>query len=335
MGREADRPARRGRRRLGLAVLSALLLLVLAEGAARIYARVTLQQRGLGYDAALGWRPLPNVRKLGGYWGRDEPAFTNSHGWRDGEHAHERTPGVARWIALGDSFTFGVDADYGERFTERLEQDLGELEVVNLGVNAFGTGQQLRALEEYGLAYAPDVVVLVAFLGNDLDDIRNERKSTWSVPVYTLEDGELALRGPELDLRTWLRTRSYLLELLIARLERGTRTTVVAPEWDGVDSVPLFAALVDAMRQRSEAAGARFLCVLAYPRERSGSPPTPREARARAALEARGVETVDTLDAFSAAEEVLFGGRYAHWNEAGHRLVARLIEERARALGWL
>ena len=59
----------------------------------------------MGYDPELGWRLLPDVEKRGPFWGVDEPARTNSRGWRDAEHPLAKPPGVRRIVALGDSFT--------------------------------------------------------------------------------------------------------------------------------------------------------------------------------------------------------------------------------------
>ena len=44
------------------------------------------------------------------------------------------------------------------------------VEVLNLGVGGYGTAQQLLTLEEDGLRYRPDLVVLGFFLGNDVQN---------------------------------------------------------------------------------------------------------------------------------------------------------------------
>ena len=343
--------AARGRRRLAPRLLVAgatlVLTLVVLELGARLWFHATGNPRGMGFDPELGFRPLPSIEKSGPFWGRDEPARTNSQGWRDAEHAFEKPAGVTRIVALGDSFTFGVDVDYGERFSEVLERDVASLEVVNLGVNAYGTCHELRALEVEGLRYSPDVVVLVVFLGNDLDDVRNRRKASWPCPWFRHRvdaDGseELELVRPAVTWDVRLRTSSYLGEALAGFVDRRARRTERAPEWEMGDTVPLFGALVERMRDASEAAGARFLAVLTYPSERLGSPPTEREARARAELGHRGVELVDALGEFQrrhAAGEVLFatlpGGAPGHWNARGHEVIAELVEAALRDRGWL
>ena len=64
--------------------------------------------------------PLPNVRKIGQVWGVVRPARSNSKGWRDAERSYSRPEGKRRAVALGNSFTFGVGVDDGERYTDLL-----------------------------------------------------------------------------------------------------------------------------------------------------------------------------------------------------------------------
>ena len=115
---ESPRRRRPLRVRLGLAAAASLVALGLAELGLRVVAHATLKARGVTLDEHLGWHMLPNVEKRGGEWGSGEPARTNSHGWRDAEHPYEPPAGTRRVLALGDSFTFGQNVDYGMRFTQ-------------------------------------------------------------------------------------------------------------------------------------------------------------------------------------------------------------------------
>src|SRR5580704_8812425 len=89
--------------RIIVTLLSTLFTLVVGEAGARVYATLTSQQRGIDFDPELGWRPLPNIRKVGRMWGDARPARTNSRGWRDPEHSFEKPLGVQRIVVLGDS----------------------------------------------------------------------------------------------------------------------------------------------------------------------------------------------------------------------------------------
>src|SRR5262245_56064843 len=99
--------------RVFLLILATLATLSALEGAARIYTAATNRARGMTFDAELGWRPLPNIRKIESIWGVTRPASTNSHGWRDRERTYDKRAGTIRAVAVGDSYTFGVGVDDG------------------------------------------------------------------------------------------------------------------------------------------------------------------------------------------------------------------------------
>lgn len=85
-------------------------------------------------------------------------------------------------VVLGDSFTFGVGVNDGEEYPARLAKQLAEQAgIVNLGVGGFGLTQEIRTFYEFGLLFAPALVVL-QFCGNDPDD-------NLYAKVTTVEDG--------------------------------------------------------------------------------------------------------------------------------------------------
>jgi lysophospholipase L1-like esterase len=97
---------------------------------------------------------------------------TNDRGLRDRPHALEKPPGTFRIVVLGDSFMEAYQVALEESLPFRLQERLASrgVEVVNLGVGGYGTAQQLLYLEEEGLRYAPDLVVLAFFAGNDISN---------------------------------------------------------------------------------------------------------------------------------------------------------------------
>lgn len=316
-------------------LVTLVLFLAGLEAAARLGARVLHRQRGLRFDAELGWHMRPGLVKVGPTWSADEPARTNSAGLRDAEHGRAAPAGTFRIAALGDSFVYGAGVDYGQRFSELLEHEPG-LEVVNFGHSAYGTDQELRQLEVEALDYCPDLVLLVAFLDNDLTDIAYERRFGWPRPHYQLAGGRLRLVRPRLTWDVRLRTESYLAELVLARLGGLAPRSVLAPSWRGRDTLPLFTALVERMQELCSARGIPFLVVLAHSRERVLDP-LPVDLRARQALEAAGLAVIDTAPRFAAAlsaGEDLFAP-CGHWSPRGHELVAAVIRARLRREGWL
>ncbi len=96
----------------------------------------------------------------------------NDLGQRDRPHAYEREAGVFRAVVLGDSFMEAYQVPLEQSLPFLLQERLSDrrVEVINLGVGGYGTAQQLLALEEEGLRYRPDLVVLAFFTGNDIQN---------------------------------------------------------------------------------------------------------------------------------------------------------------------
>lgn len=100
---------------------------------------------------------------------------TNSHGQRDRERTLRKPQGIRRILLLGDSVVEGYGLREDETMSRRLE-DLypeGSTEVLNFGVSAYCTRAEIELLEVKGLAFDPDVVVLV-FVENDFDNFNRE-----------------------------------------------------------------------------------------------------------------------------------------------------------------
>jgi lysophospholipase L1-like esterase len=92
----------------------------------------------------------------------------NRLGYRDREH--DLTGNRDRILILGDSVAFGLGARQEARFGELLESSLRsrglEVDVINLAMFAYNTGNELQALREDGLQFLPRLVI-VSFFMND------------------------------------------------------------------------------------------------------------------------------------------------------------------------
>lgn len=125
-------------------------------------------------DPILGFELKANYRS-------DNPDFiqsyerTNAHGQRDRERSLEKPDGVRRVLLLGDSVVEGYGLRENETMSRRLEELFpdGRTEVLNFGVSAYCTRGEIELLEVKGLAFDPDVVVLV-FVENDFDNFNRE-----------------------------------------------------------------------------------------------------------------------------------------------------------------
>ena len=166
---------RRVRTLLLLSLGSTLGALLIAEVAVRIVGYDPLAGAFDGRDLAI--RPSSNPARVYELTPGAEcrlfgcDVSINSHGLRDREFPIEKTPGVTRILALGDSITFGNELRVEETWSKRLEAKLTErgvqAEILNLGVGGYDTAQEIAFLEETGLAFRPDYVVL-AFCVNDV-----------------------------------------------------------------------------------------------------------------------------------------------------------------------
>src|SRR5262249_41041004 len=148
----------------------------------------------------------------------------NAQGFRDDEnYEYEKPPGRRRILALGDSMTQGYEVRQDATFAKVLERQLRargvDAQVLNTGVSGFGTAEELMFLENEGMKYHPDAIV-VAFYGNDFED--NVKSG-----LYELKDGELVIRKREhipgvraisllnaIPGVSWLSENSYLFSLL-------------------------------------------------------------------------------------------------------------------------
>ncbi len=166
------------------------------------------------YDSLRGWAMTPNVRNVSVTDGTI--LNSNSRGIRGTtEYAELRPLGKKRIVVLGDSFTFGNEVADDETYAHYLEGLLPDTEVLNLGVTGYGHDQMLLYLQQEGVKYRPDVVLL-GFVWIDMH--RNVQEFLFcSKPRFVLRNGKTVLTNvpvprPEEVLRQEI-YRSKLLDL--------------------------------------------------------------------------------------------------------------------------
>ena len=173
-----------------------------------------------------------------GYQGRligpefDNRLEFNSLGFR----GPEPDLGVRSAFILGDSFVFGVGAEFdetiGERFAVHLQAIEGrDLQVWNLGVPSYSFQQYLSTLEEYLQHCIPEVVILCAYYGaqdkkaNDLLGaiaFQNDRRESDDISEH--REIRLPLRR---KIKNWLSRNSSIYNLLRLTLWRKLRVHFV------------------------------------------------------------------------------------------------------------
>lgn len=131
-------------------------------------------------DPVRGWALTPGYR---GWYEEENRVWVaiNTAGLRDREHDLIATPHVVRVAVLGDSFMEAANVPFEKSFVPMLEQALDaclppgrKAEAFNFGVSGYGTYQQLLTYRQQVRRYRPDIVLLMAFMGNDLLDNSKE-----------------------------------------------------------------------------------------------------------------------------------------------------------------
>lgn len=271
-------------------------LRILRAGTERIY----------NYDRELGWFPIANsdVRFTGL---RTIAVHHNSLGLRDIEHDSSPKQTIA---FVGDSFVWGYDAEADERFTELLRARLPAQRILNVGVAAYGTDQELLLTRRLWDRLAPNAVVLMICVDNDRkDNSANMRYDGHYKPYFAAagDSGEFA--GIPVPWSRhfyfsdyWLVRHSWVARVLVSAYVLLRHPPVSVP--DPTER------LIDMMRMTVESHGAKFLVGLQY-----------RDPQYEAYLRARGIPYAS----FDGAEHYFGDGD--HWTPKGHALVAdRLME---------
>ncbi|HEY3027231.1 MAG TPA: SGNH/GDSL hydrolase family protein [Pyrinomonadaceae bacterium] len=127
----------------------------------------------------------------------------NADGFRDNEFPAARTANTIRIIALGDSWTFGHNAQFDQTYPSRLRAllklDFPEkhIEVFNLGMLAYTSHEGLKLLRQKALGLQPDIV-LIGYSMNDASisgwhdkDVLVPKSKRFSLKHFIAENSEL------------------------------------------------------------------------------------------------------------------------------------------------
>jgi hypothetical protein len=222
----------------------------------------------------------------------------NGRGLRGPDVAIPKPADTFRVLVLGDSVVEGAQVPEDATMAARLRDELAPLaggkriETVNAGVAGFGTGQELLFLEREGLAYQPDLIVLVFTIANDAADNSIAVARRWKLAAnrrpFFVADGDgppkpLPFDAPPPETlagaRTLLRERSVLFTALelwwigksVARVqesvvppleaEREVYLNEVGEDWQ--QAWEITEVLLGEVRQAADGAGAPLLVVAA------------------------------------------------------------------------
>lgn len=338
-------------RNAALLVVSTGLALAVSELVARalVPSRATAGELELfEFDPRLGWRFAPNrearVRIPDGH---ETIVRINEHGMRDRSHPLERRPGARRIAMVGDSFLVGLGVDDADLLTSRIEEWLEPgTEVLNFGVSGYGPIQEFVLVEDQVRRFAPDLVILVLYLGNDFEDLDGSRFRTgYERPRGRVVGGRLIVddwpEPPKPTDRLLFSLWKFRVYEIAARAARraadGAREDERLRRWPTTAEVALMRGVIGETARRVSAFSGDFL-VVAVPsmtaldgRVARGGEPGDEAAAARAVADicaGAGVAFLDLSATFAERASAGVGdyfAAYRHWNAQGHGAAAAAI----------
>lgn len=249
-------------------------------------------------DPQLGWVSRP------GYVG--DGYRTLAHGIR--RNFDETAIRTGEILAVGDSFTEGMEVDDDQSWPAHLEKKIRR-PVVNGGVMAYGTDQIVLRAEQL-LPIVKPKILIVGFL--EFDVFRAGHSHFGSPkPYFTVENGALRYHAPALVtvrheaafavrmgywLRHWLgylASVDYLMRRAATNFWLGSerRQYVRAPN----DPLAVTCLLLDRLKQRTDREGVRLILFLQYyaAAMMAGDEPTPNGQGVAACARRLGIQVVD------------------------------------------
>jgi hypothetical protein len=338
---------------LSLACGSVLILALIAELLLTFLVPLLYRPRITRLDDVVGWYHASSVRGVDDMEGHRYNISYNWHGYRGPDRPYEKPQGIRRVVVLGDSFTDGSEVGDEELFTWKLERALNGVEVINLGVYGYQTAQEFVTLQDRGLRYSPDAVVLVV-VPNDLPGNVVALESFGPAPRFVLAGDSIVLedldhpsareafRVANLPAPRWIYRNStlyYLINthiyhrLVAEHIGRFRQARLAEVSLD--DQAELFRRIVLRMRDLCSKHGIPLLVVFTHQRNDVLTNETSRFAAIAEALERDGVMTIDLFERFRRQEQdgpTPYYRNDPHWNVIGHDKVAEWLTEPVRDL---
>jgi|CXWL01.1.fsa_nt_gi hypothetical protein len=118
-------------------------------------------------DEEIGWRMIPGDS----HYTYDIPVKLNANGFR-GPEVKSKLANEYRILAVGDSHVYGQGIADEALMTTVLQQHLnqrqqqGSVRVINMGVRAYSLNQEVALIEQVGLAFEPDHIILFYYIND-------------------------------------------------------------------------------------------------------------------------------------------------------------------------
>ena len=282
---------------------------------------------------------------------------TNSRGFRNTRDIpYEKPAATVRILARGDSHTQGYEVRQDRTFAAVSERALAArmipAEAINAGVSGYSTAEALAFLENEGVKYRPDVVVL-GFYANDFED-------NLKAGLFALEEGRLVAKKhahvPGVKIQDaiyslapvrWLSEHSYFYSLLFntvwehfkALAAKAARASVAQTEYavarregPSTTELDLATALVVRMHEFSRANGIRLIVVDIPRRPGAYGYETSVPDAMAGRLKAAGVELISSTELLAPYEgvaELHVAHGHQHISEFTHALIGLEVARRA------
>lgn len=250
----------------------------------------------------------------------------NDRGFRGSDWATAKPENGTRVVCLGDSITFGEGVHEEHTYPARLQTLLAEamptreVEVINLGVQGYGTVEGTALFRAMGASLDPDVVVVQFFLNDAM------------APGETVRQNDAQARGVEMSWpgrasRLWgMVERGAHARRLQGEYFESIRDSFASGRWKQT------CAAIEELASAGRAGQYRVI-VLVFPILWGLDGVYPFEAQhaeVRRACDAARCERLDLLEAYRgrAAETLWAHPTDHHPNETAHRIAAGHLARR-------
>jgi hypothetical protein len=213
------------------------------------------------FDPDLGWAYIPNLSTVQrfGSEGRRVAIYTDAMGNRVADAAFHLDPAAPTVVFAGCSYTFGHGLPYEETFAGRLASTPGfPYQVINLGVQGYGTDQSLLSLQQLLPKVNAKVVIYTFLLDHVKRNDNADRRFIFPKARFPGTKPRFAVgRDGSLSLVSRPHRYEEVFDCHLCNLVQ-----LFWNRWGPQPSIPLTRALVKAMKEYVESRGAVFVLVL-------------------------------------------------------------------------
>ncbi len=260
---------------------------------------------------------------------RGEQVFSNHLGLRDSEWGEKTKP---RILFLGDSFTWGWGVSNRERYTDRLQSKLPNIQVINTGITGFGTLQEFFLLKHFIDEIKPDYVVLQMYTNDFLDNLTPD--GAYPHPyidhlnhyALTSYPAELTQQSRPLRMVVYIGEHTYFYRQLIVRIYLLWLKLNIVPDDEPPRPEPnnedMAVGMKLSLKMLYDFCAEKNLPVIVFTYEMDK-----QQQKVIADISAQQHVAAIPLEPAlkGATQDTNLGDRHAHWNAYGNELIAQYM----------